>query len=163
MRQPLLELAFQPLDSSDETFAIGLARHVFAAWSRDADRTAFAMLRAPGHVAEVASTAGERLGFYVLSSRRLGRPFGPIVNPVVAHLDAIAVHPRAEGQGVGGALLEQAERRARALGAVVMSLTTAVGNSRAQRLFARHGFLRTMKTSRAYANDEDAYEMFKAL
>ena len=64
---------------------------------------------------------------------------------------------------MGGALLDQAERRARGLGAVVMSLTTAVGNTRAQRLFARHGFLRTMKTSRAYANDEDAYEMFKAL
>jgi ribosomal protein S18 acetylase RimI-like enzyme len=163
MRQQIRELAFRPLDFSDESFAAALSRHVFASWSRDPVRTLSGMLRSEGAIAEVATSGEERLGFFVVSLRRLKRPFGPIQSPVTAHLDAIAVVPRAAGKGVGRALLNRAERRALAHGAVVMSLTTAIGNTRAQRLFARDGFLRTMKTTGAYANEEDAYEMFKAL
>lgn len=163
MRQQMIELAFRTLTFSDEAFVIALARHAFSAWSQDPGRTVGAMLRRHDVVAEVATQGQERVGFFVLSTRRLRRPFGPIEAPVTAHLDAIAVAPRLVGRGIGSGLLDRAEGRARGKGAMVLSLTTAVGNARAQHLFARHGFLRTMKSASAYANAEDAYEMFKPL
>jgi ribosomal protein S18 acetylase RimI-like enzyme len=46
--------------------------------------------------------------------------------------------------GVAGALLDEVVTRLTALGAPRVVLTTAVQNEAAQRLFARHGFRRTM-------------------
>ena len=57
-----------------------------------------------------------------------------------AHLEAIAVAEKAEGKGVGKALLEAAEAGARERGALSMSLHVFSTNVRARRVYQRAGF-----------------------
>jgi len=57
-----------------------------------------------------------------------------------AHLEAIAVAPGNEGRGIGAALLELAERDARARGAQSMSLHVFAVNERARRLYEKAGY-----------------------
>jgi len=57
-----------------------------------------------------------------------------------AHLEAIALDKRAEGRGVATALLDTAERAARAQGALTMTLHVFACNTRARRLYERHGY-----------------------
>ena len=57
-----------------------------------------------------------------------------------AHLEAIVVAESAEGKGVGRMLLEAAEAAARDRGAQSMSLHVFFTNSRARKLYERHGF-----------------------
>lgn len=163
MRPQLRELDFRRLVSADEGFAANLAQRVFGKWSRDPVRSLMGMLHGPRVFAEIAHVGDDRVGFFILSTRVLGRPYGPIANPVTAHLDAIAVTPRLARRGVGRALLLRAERRARSQGAVVMTLMTAVSNIPAQRLFKSAGYLAPMTNPFSYANGEDALEMFKPL
>lgn len=59
-----------------------------------------------------------------------------------AHLTRIAVHPAAQGRGIGRALMRDALRESACAGAVTMSLNTQTSNSRAQRLYERFGFRR---------------------
>ncbi len=163
MRRTIREVEFRPFDEDDEAFVIALGRRSFSAWSRNPGQSLLGMARSDRAVCELASVKGEPVGLYVVTTRTLDRPFGPLKNPAAAHLDAIAVVPRVAGRGVGRALLLRAERVARSKGAVVMSLMTAVGNERAQALFNRAGYLRAMTSPSAYANAEDAFELFKPL
>jgi ribosomal protein S18 acetylase RimI-like enzyme len=57
-----------------------------------------------------------------------------------AHLEAIAVAEKAEGRGVGKALLEAAEAAARERGALSMSLHVFASNERARRVYERAGY-----------------------
>ena len=57
-----------------------------------------------------------------------------------AHLEAIAVAAGCEGQGVGAALLDVAERDARAPGAETMTLHVFAVNERARRLYEKAGY-----------------------
>ncbi len=57
-----------------------------------------------------------------------------------AHLEAIAVSEKAEGKGVGKALLEAAEAGARERGALSMSLHVFATNARARRIYERADF-----------------------
>lgn len=57
-----------------------------------------------------------------------------------AHLEAIAVSEKAEGKGVGKALLEAAEAGARERGALSMSLHVFATNTRARGVYERAGF-----------------------
>lgn len=164
IRGSVRSLDFRPLEARDEAFCGALAREVFAAWSRDPAHSFAAMAHGPGTLAELAVLGQrERVGYFVLSVRKLGRPFGPIASPVTAHLDSIAVMPRWTRRGVGSLLLQRAEERARAAGSVVLTLSTAVSNHAAQSLFELNGFMRTLRSPAAYANGEDAFEMFKPL
>lgn len=61
----------------------------------------------------------------------------------VALLEDMVVAPRARGAGVGGALVEAALRRARADGALRVTLLTDGDNAAAQRFYRRHGFVRS--------------------
>jgi ribosomal protein S18 acetylase RimI-like enzyme len=58
-------------------------------------------------------------------------------------LNDLYVLPQAEGQGVGAALLEAAERFGRSAGAVRLTLVTGVDNQRAQALYQRAGWARS--------------------
>lgn len=57
-----------------------------------------------------------------------------------AHLEAIALDKRAEGQGVAKALMAAAERAARARGALTMTLHVFACNTRARGLYERLGY-----------------------
>ncbi len=57
-----------------------------------------------------------------------------------AHLEAIAVADGAEGQGVGQALLAQAEQQARERGALSMTLHVFATNTRARAFYEKSGY-----------------------
>lgn len=57
-----------------------------------------------------------------------------------AHLEAIAVDEGAEGMGVAKALLDAAERSARANGAQTMTLHVFANNARARNFYDRYGY-----------------------
>jgi RimJ/RimL family protein N-acetyltransferase len=58
-------------------------------------------------------------------------------------LIAMWVAPALRGTGVAGALIEAAVQRAVTLGGTCVRLELAPGNVRAQRAYARHGFVPT--------------------
>jgi len=70
--------------------------------------------------------------------------------PSSYHIAEIDVDPACRNRGIGGALLDHAEREARSAGYSVMSLTTTTINP-ARRLYERHGFrVVETKTDAAY-------------
>ena len=75
----------------------------------------------------------------------------------------IATHPRARGQGVADALLEQMLRQAVASGATHANLEVARSNAPALRLYRRHGFETASIRSRYYSDGEDALLMSRLL
>jgi GNAT superfamily N-acetyltransferase len=90
---------------------------------------------APRSTLLVARTASGPAGFAFLEEivdYFTRRPHG--------HLGMIAVADDAEGQGVGRALMEAAERWARERGYGMLTLNVFAGNARARRLYARSGF-----------------------
>jgi ribosomal-protein-alanine N-acetyltransferase len=76
--------------------------------------------------------------------------------PDEAFVQTMAVAPWAQGQGLGArllaALLEEAERRRQS----TVSLEVRADNAPAQRLYARHGFVRTGVRRGYYAGAVDA-------
>jgi len=62
-----------------------------------------------------------------------------------AHVSVIAVTQNAEGRGVGRALLDHAERWARAQGHSRVTLSVFEGNRRAQALYERAGYTTEMR------------------
>ncbi|MFL6078819.1 MAG: ribosomal protein S18-alanine N-acetyltransferase [Ornithinibacter sp.] len=81
-----------------------------------------------------------------------------------ADVMTIAVAPGAQGRGVGGRLLDELERRARARGAASVMLEVRADNAAALRLYERAGFM-LLSTRRRYyqPGDVDALVMRKTL
>lgn len=69
------------------------------------------------------------------------------VDTVTADLTSFWVRTEARGRGVGSAVIEAAAARARELGATRLTLEVGDHNTTAQRLYARHGFVPTGRTS----------------
>lgn len=63
--------------------------------------------------------------------------------PGLCHVAMVFVHPDRWGQGVGGALLRGFAERAHERGYRRLQLWTGETNTRAQRLYLRHGFTAT--------------------
>lgn len=64
-------------------------------------------------------------------------------SPIEAHLARLAVHPHAQGQGIGRTLLYDGMRYAREAGYKSMSLNTQASNLRSQALYRATGFHKT--------------------
>jgi ribosomal-protein-alanine N-acetyltransferase len=80
------------------------------------------------------------------------------------HVLNVAVAPEARGRGVGRALLEEAERRARDLGARMATLEVRRSNAPAIGLYRSMGYRDVAVRPRYYAEDgEDALVMDKDL
>jgi len=74
---------------------------------------------------------------------RLGGQLTPPAPADALYVDALATHPDVRRRGVATALLEAAERRARALGLRAVALDTAERNLAAQALYERFGMERS--------------------
>ncbi len=88
--------------------------------------TTFALLAFDG--ARAVGAAVCFVGFSTFA----GKPF--------VNLHDLAVLPSHQSRGVGGRLLDEVTRRARALGACKVTLEVVDSNHGAQRLYQRHGF-----------------------
>ncbi|MDF2693711.1 MAG: hypothetical protein K0S65_2094 [Labilithrix sp.] len=158
-----LDATIRPARLDDEDFLVALSTRVFRAYAHDAARAMRRMIRTRTSAISVAEHAETRIGFVVVDVRDLGRDYGPLKRPSVAHLDAIAVRPNMSSQGIGQRLLAHAESTARARGAISMSLLTAETNTDAQRLFLNAGFQVLASFEDVYIGGQRALSMFKAL
>ena len=153
----------RPRRPEDDEFIRALARSAFSRYSQAPGRFVMRMIDEPPTHALVAETEGLLRGFAVVSFTALGRAFGPWTHPVVASLDAIAVHPDAQHRGIGRALLAAVESVGRKSKAVSVSLRTAAGNTRAQVLFLAAGYQVMAEIPRYYRGRQSALAMTKLL
>ncbi|HEX8166162.1 MAG TPA: GNAT family N-acetyltransferase [Beijerinckiaceae bacterium] len=84
-------------------------------------------------------------------------------NSKVAHLSSIAVGPGAAGRGLGRALLEAAEARARANGCTRLRLEVRTDNGPAQKLYGRAGYRRLETVPDYYEDGAAAWRYEKDL
>jgi ribosomal protein S18 acetylase RimI-like enzyme len=147
----------------DGAFVHDLASEVFSAYAHDARRAIRSILCAPDTETLVAEIDSLRAGFVVLQYEQLARDFGPWARPTVAHINAIATQPDAQGRGIGRHLLESAEKAARGRSARSLSLATGERNARARRLFSAGGFVELARVERYYARGQTALLMHRAL
>lgn len=81
-----------------------------------------------------------------------------------AELGDIAVAPESRGGGIGSLLLELVARRVAQRGVRRLFLEVRVSNLRAQRLYARHGYVRTGRRRNYYVDPrEDALVLTREL
>jgi ribosomal protein S18 acetylase RimI-like enzyme len=153
----------RPRTSADDEGIVALARPSFGKYSPAPEQSVWSMMQAGNAHTLVAEAGGRLVGFAIVSFDALGRPFGPWARPVLASLDAIAVHEGAQGSGVGRALLAEVERTARAREAVSINLRTATTNTRAQALFRRAGFQKAVQLQGFYRGGQSAFAMTKLL
>lgn len=142
-------LLIRGLRGADAGFVLELSEQAFAEFSRDPARSTLWM--AEHFVTLLAERQGKPQGFVVVRVER----------DALAELTAIAVVERERGRGVGRALLQAAERRARAQGARGMTLHTADANLAALELFTRAGFRVKRRLPRFYVGVYDACELVK--
>lgn len=149
--------------ADDDDFIRDLAQESFARWSHTPRQAIMAMIHGRTAHCIVAERDGKRLGFAIITTETLSRPFGPWTRPAVAHLDAIAVRKDARRMGVGQVILAGAETLARECNAVCMSLHTARSNRPALLLFSAYGYQATFEIPDFYRGGEPAWAMTKLL
>jgi len=106
------------------------------------DRTAARVL-----LGRILASGGE-----VLLAEREGRPLGTLtlyVLPLLAHqgrpgalVEDVAVHPLAQGEGIGRRLMDEAMRRAREAGCYKLALSSNASRVAAHAFYERLGFTR---------------------
>jgi ribosomal protein S18 acetylase RimI-like enzyme len=101
---------------------------------QDASQPFFGPRRAPEDV--IVAT----IDSVVVGYARLGRHLPVEANDHVLHLQALAVAEDARGSGIGSQLVEATIGEARRRGARKLGLRVLSTNSRAIRLYERHGF-----------------------
>lgn len=90
----------------------------------------------PAEAHVVATIRAEVVGY-----ARLEPPSALPENATVLAVNGLAVSPEARGRGVARALLTAAEQRARANGAIKLSLRVLATNDAARRLYDKAGFV----------------------
>jgi GNAT superfamily N-acetyltransferase len=88
----------------------------------------------------VAARDGELLGTVAYCPP--GSPWRELARDDEGEFRMLAVHPRGRGRGVGQALAELCERRAREHGATAMVLSSLPGMASAHRVYGRLGYTR---------------------
>lgn len=142
-------ISVRGLRGEDADFVLELSRSAFSEFSRDPARPTLWMAE---HFTGLVALRGERrVGFAVVRVERSR----------TAELAAIAVVESERGRGVGRALLDVAERRARVGGANGLALHTAEANLAALELFTKAGFRIRRRLPRYYRGVYEAVEMIK--
>ncbi|WP_320670974.1 GNAT family N-acetyltransferase [Patulibacter defluvii] len=90
--------------------------------------------------AGLRATVAEQDGRVVGSAIAIVAARAPDDGPATGELAMLDVHPVAQGAGVGGALLDEAERRLREAGCRRAVLRTLAADERARRFFAGRGW-----------------------
>lgn len=152
------ELRIRPVRAEDADFVLALVPRFVAfalpSW-RDRDETAAGIRRKfeqqlakcpdPSHLFVAQTVAGERVGFLHLQAT-----IDFFTESANCHVSDLAVAEGMDGRGVGGALLDFAERWAKAHRCRFITLSAFPGNTRAIALYERHGYavelLRMTKT-----------------
>ena len=93
-----------------------------------------------------------------------GAPAGTVAgvrsdDPAVAELVSMWVRPQARGHGVGNTLIKAVLDWASQQGCSEIRLWVSEGNDVAERLYARHGFVRTGQTQAIRADDPTRLEV----
>lgn len=158
-----LDATIRPARPTDEDFLVTLSTRVFSAYAVNPGRSMRQLIESKTSDIFVAVHGETHLGFAVVQIEVLGRNFGTIERPCVAHLDAIAVRPNLASQGLGRRLLNHAEGFARKTGALSMSLLTAETNEDAQQLFLGAGYQMLALIDDVYADNQRGFSMFKSL
>lgn len=118
-------------------------------------RRSFRHLLTRGHAdLLVYERRGEVVGDAVLLYRR---------GQSCARLYSLVVHPDQRGRGIGRALIEAAERTARARRCIELRLEVRVGNKSAQRLYRRLGYLPAGRIEDFYQDHAPALRFRKRL
>ena len=94
--------------------------------------------------AVVARDEGSDIGYAVGAFEPTLWPATLVGAPEVAELETLLVRPEWRGRGVGSALLEEFEERARAAGFTDMVIGVVPGNTGAEQLYRRRGFVPTV-------------------
>ncbi len=102
----------------------------------------------------VAVADGRIVGYAMLLFRHGSR---------AARLYSLVRLPDVRGQGIGDALLREAERTAVELGATEMRLEVRPDNDRARALYERHGFAAFARVADYYEDNSEALRMRKSL
>lgn len=104
----------------------------------DAAQTAYAVMLAEGNTQLFVA----RDGAGVAATYQLSILHGlSLTASCRAVMEGVRVRDDLRGQGIGAALVADAEARARAAGAVLIQLTSKVQRERAHAFYARHGFV----------------------
>lgn len=119
------------------------------------NRRSFRWLLRRGNAAVVVAESAEGLLGYALVLFRRGA--------TVARLYSLALAPEARGRGLGGGLLEQAERCARQCGCRALRLEVRVDNPAAIGLYETRGYRRFGRHAGYYADGADAWRYEKPL
>jgi ribosomal protein S18 acetylase RimI-like enzyme len=109
-------------------------RELWVVPPQDASQPFFGARRAPEDV--IVATVDR----VVVGYARLGRHMPIPANDHVLHLEALAVSPHARRSGIGSLLVAATIKEARRRGARKLGLRALSANSRAIRLYERHGF-----------------------
>lgn len=104
-----------------------------------------------------------RAQFVVRQQRDVVGTVGGVVEDGVAELVSLWVHPTWRGRGVGDLLVQAVVDWASAEGFPEVRLWVATGNAPAERLYARHGFVRTGQTQLVTPDDPTRHEVAMVL
>lgn len=107
--------------------------------------------------------AQREIGFVAMLGRRMAGCVFMDRRPDVFYVGKLAVEPGLQGKGIGRALLREAERTARELGASVLELQTRIELTANHRAFARLGFAETARTAHAGFDRPTSITMRKIL
>jgi ribosomal protein S18 acetylase RimI-like enzyme len=142
----------RPYTPDDAAFVAKLSDESFAEYGARPSRYTLSVIQRPTTRAWLAVEAGAALGLVVLE----------LDGPRAALL-AVAVVERARARGIGGLLMQAAERHARTSGVNTLTLFTADSNLAALDLFLRRGFRIVRRTPGFYSPHQDACELAKTL
>jgi len=136
----------------DAPFVASLAARAFAEYSKNPARYTQSVTERPDTRTWLAIEAGAPVGLVVLEPR--GREAAVLV---------LAVTERERGRGIGGLLMQAAERDALAQGAQLLTLCTADANLAALDLFLRRGFRIVRRRPGFYSRKQTGCELEKKL
>lgn len=150
--QPGSSVSVRSYTPDDAPFVAQLSDRSFAEYGARPSRYTLSVIQRPTTRTWLACEADAPLGMIVLE-----------LGGTTAAVLALAVSERQRGRGVGGVLMQAAERYVRARGVQRLTLFTADSNLAALDLFLRRGFRIVRRKPGFYSRRQDACEMTKDL